>query len=127
MIIFNAVAFFSMQNLSSTRSSTLKRGLERSSMGPPNKVVPDAMSEAEPPKLKDPSVTLQGISINSSELSSQRLYKLHMEGVANVKEWGAIGDGKADDTKAIEAAIEAVVQSSSGMCHTYCLRRVSAH
>lgn len=81
-------------------------------MGTPK---PDAMCEAKPPTLKDSSVTFQGFSVNSAEVESRRLYKLHMEGVANVKEWGATGDGEADDTTAIEAAIAAVVQNSSGM------------
>lgn len=35
-------------------------------------------------------------------------------GEANVKDWGAIGDGQADDTDAFECAIAQVVSAPAG-------------
>ena len=35
-------------------------------------------------------------------------------GEANVKDWGAIGDGQADDTEAFECAIAHVVNAAAG-------------
>ena len=61
-----------------------------------------------------PDAAFQKLGIDREELDKRRTYRLHMEGVANIKEWGAIGDGKKDDTAAIEAAIDAVVQNECG-------------
>lgn len=35
-------------------------------------------------------------------------------GEANVKDWGAVGDGETDDTKAFEAAVEHVANAPAG-------------
>lgn len=43
-----------------------------------------------------------------------RDYRLKYEGEANIREWGAVGDGKTDDTAAIDAAIRAVVENENG-------------
>lgn len=47
--------------------------------------------------------------------ATKREYHLEFEGVSNVKEWGAIGDGKTDDTAAVQAAIKAVTSNAVGV------------
>jgi Pectate lyase superfamily protein len=55
-----------------------------------------------------------------------------MDGAANIKEYGARGDGVTDDTEAVEAAIQAVFTNPAGAtvplkrCTTLTLLQVSS-
>ena len=53
-----------------------------------------------------------------AQIVEQRQYKLYMDGVANIKEWGAKGDGVTDDTASVAAAIDAIVQNPVGAQHS---------
>jgi polygalacturonase len=63
----------------------------------------------------DTMAAIQKLGISEDDLKSRRNYRLFMDGVANIKEWGATGDGKTDDTQAVQAAIDAIVENACGM------------
>lgn len=46
--------------------------------------------------------------------SESRTDIFNRSGEASVKDWGAVGDGETDDTKAFEAAIEQVANAPAG-------------
>ena len=53
-------------------------------------------------------------NISKEELQKQRSYRLAVDGVANIREYGAIGDGETDDTAAFKAAVDAITSNHCG-------------
>jgi polygalacturonase len=56
----------------------------------------------------------QGASLAWSPTADHAVMLAARSGEANIRDWGAIGDGQTDDTDAFEAAMQHIVSSPAG-------------